>query len=171
MMKKQCCLSESLSVHKTYFDAYDPVSSELKRMMVSSRSQIKTRSTWFSGSGLWLLRRLDPRPRFDVLRTEKKRIKINFHSLVPPLASIINQTIKEGSFPEESKKALVTQVNKKVINAPTCRIQISPVLLRTYQNPKTWLNHLENRVEYLTTRPTFNRWKHVYREKSSFFWE
>ena len=40
------------------------------------------------------------------------------------------------------------------IHAPTCRIQIRPVLVRTYPNSKTWWNHLENIVKYPTTCPT-----------------
>ena len=38
--------------------AYDPVNSVWNRINVSSKSQMKTRSTWDSGSGLWLFRRL-----------------------------------------------------------------------------------------------------------------
>ena len=38
--------------------AYDPVNSVWNKINVSSKSQMKTRSTWDSGSGLWLFRRL-----------------------------------------------------------------------------------------------------------------
>ena len=43
---------------------------------------------------------------------------------------------------------------KGFIYAPTCRIRIRPILVRTYLNSKTWWNHLENVVKYLATCPT-----------------
>ena len=71
------CIGNSLGTH---FDAKDPVRREWNRMMVSSRSHMKTRSTFgCSGSGLWLLRRF-PRPRLELFRAEnlKRREHVVF---------------------------------------------------------------------------------------------
>ena len=57
-----------------YFAAKEPVSKVWNRIKVSSKSQIKTRSTWDSSSGLWLFLRLAFRLGFW-LRAEKKNNK------------------------------------------------------------------------------------------------
>jgi hypothetical protein len=58
----------------TYFEAKDPVNKEWNSIMVSSRSQIKTRSTWDSGSGLWLFRLFELRLLDEGFRAESESV-------------------------------------------------------------------------------------------------
>ena len=43
----------------------------------------------------------------------QEQLKLGSIALIKPLTSIINQSISEGKFPEEWKKAIVTPVLKK----------------------------------------------------------
>ena len=102
-----CLIALRISIHVlAYMVAKVPVSSEWKMMMVSSKSQMKTRSTVDSGegSGLALFRRVFELPLaferfFEALRAGKARRSMKRHAYKRQMTELLRLLFKSTGRP------------------------------------------------------------------------